>query len=70
MNRTEKVGYKVVGVSLDDRGNVLSTFDFITGWLHEGKVFGRPSAPLIIDDGSMLISDDKANVIYKITYKS
>ena len=33
------------------------------------KVLGRPAAPLIISDGSLLISDDKANVIYRITYK-
>ena len=69
-NRTEKVGYKIIRVSLDDNGNVLSTSNFITGWLYEGKVLGRPSAPLEIKEGSMLISDDHANVIYKIKYKS
>jgi len=32
------------------------------------RVLGRPSAPLVISDGSLLISDDKANAIYRISY--
>ena len=38
--------------------------------LDDGKVLGRPSAPMVARDGSLLVSDDKANVIYKIKYKS
>jgi glucose/arabinose dehydrogenase len=67
-NRTEKVGYKVIRVEIDESGNVINTNDFITGWLKNGKVFGRPSAPLVRNDGSLLLSDDKANVIYQVTY--
>ena len=69
-NRSEKVGYKVIRVSLDSSGNVLSSSNFITGWLDDGQVLGRPSAPMVAKDGSLLVSDDKANVIYKIKYKS
>jgi glucose/arabinose dehydrogenase len=69
-NRAEKVGYKVLRVALDENGNVISSSDFISGWLKDGKVSGRPSAPLFISDGSFLLSDDKANVIYRITYSS
>ena len=68
-NRTEKVGYKVIRVEIDEDGSVTNTHDFITGWLRAGKVIGRPSAPLVRSDGSMLISDDKANVIYQVTYQ-
>ena len=68
-NRTEKVGYKLLRVILDENGDVVSSNDFITGWLKNGKVTGRPSAPLFKNDGSLLLSDDKANVIYLITYK-
>jgi glucose/arabinose dehydrogenase len=68
-NRSEKVGYKVLRVSFDKNGNVKSSSDFISGWLQNGKVLGRPSAPLVLRDGSLLISDDKANVIYRVTYK-
>ncbi len=69
-NRTEKVGYKVLRVEIDENGIVLNSNDFITGWLDNGKVIGRPSAPLVRNDGSLLISDDKANVIYQVTYQN
>ena len=68
-NRSKKVGYKVIRVVLDGAGDVVDTKDFISGWLDGEEVLGRPAAPLIISDGSLLISDDKANVIYRITYK-
>jgi glucose/arabinose dehydrogenase len=48
---------------------VTTAEDFITGWLQGEKVVGRPSAPFVMSDGSLLISDDKANVIYRIAYK-
>jgi glucose/arabinose dehydrogenase len=63
------VGYKVLRVSFDKNGNVIDSTDFISGWLQDESVFGRPAAPFILSDGSMLLSDDKANVIYRITYK-
>jgi len=69
-NRTEKVGYKVLRVEIDEDGNVINSNDFITGWLNSGRVIGRPSAPLVRNDGSLLISDDKANVIYQVTYQN
>jgi glucose/arabinose dehydrogenase len=69
-NRSSKVGYKVIRVSFDKHGNVEESNDFISGWLKDGSVSGRPSAPLVLSDGSMLLSDDKANVIYRITYET
>lgn len=69
-NRSEKVGYKVLRVELDENDNIISSSDFISGWLKNGKVSGRPSAPLVLNDGSMLLSDDKANVIYRISFSS
>ena len=67
-NRSTKVGYKVLRVTLDDNGNVLSSHDFITGWLVGDEVRGRPAAPFFPQDGSMLISDDKANIIYRVIH--
>ena len=69
-NRTKKVGYKVLRVEIDQDGNVTNSSDFISGWLKSGKVIGRPSAPLVRNNGSLLISDDKANVIYLVTYQN
>ena len=67
-NRSKKVGYKVISVNFDDDGNYLAHQDFISGWLKDGKVWGRPSAPFVKSDGSLLISDDKYNVIYRVIY--
>ena len=68
-NRTKKSGYKLVFIQLDDDGNYISQEDFITGWLSNESAWGRPVSPFIMSDGSMLLSDDKHNVIYKISYK-
>ena len=68
-NRTKKSGYKVVFVQLDDKGNYINQEDFITGWLSNENAWGRPVSPLVMKDGTMLLSDDKHNVIYRISYK-
>ena len=68
-NRTKKSGYTIVFVKLDNDGNYLYQEDFITGWLSNESAWGRPVSPFIMKDGSMLISDDKYNVIYRVSYK-
>jgi glucose/arabinose dehydrogenase len=77
-NRSQKVGYKLIRVIFDEAGDVEASEDFINGWLNSDidesgniveTVFGRPSAPFIRSDGSMLISDDKANLIYRVFLK-
>lgn len=64
-----KSGYKVVLVELDEDGNYISQADFVSGWLLNESAWGRPAAPFVMSDGSLLISDDKYNVIYRVTYK-
>ena len=61
-------GYTVVAVSTDKNGAVTGYKEFITGWLQGKKAWGRPSAPFIMSDGSLLISDDKYNAIFRVTY--
>ncbi len=68
-NRTKKSGYTVVFVKLDDDGNYLYQESFISGWLSNESAWGRPVSPFIMRDGSMLVSDDKYNAIYRISYK-
>ena len=68
-NRTKKSGYKLVFIQLDDEGNYVSQEDFITGWLSSESAWGRPVSPYVMSDGSMLLSDDKHNVVYRISYK-
>ncbi|MCH7758993.1 PQQ-dependent sugar dehydrogenase [Patescibacteria group bacterium] len=68
-NRSEPTGYKVVRFKLDEQGRYLGVEDFISGWLTEqGRALGRPVDILIQPGGVMYISDDKAGVIYKVTY--
>ena len=67
-NRSKKVGYKVLAVHTDSNGNVTGSSDFLSGFLDGQKSWGRPSAPLVLRDGSLLVSDDKHNAIYRITY--
>ena len=41
---------------------------FATGWLQNESVSGRPVDLLVLADGSMLVSDDRAGMIYRISY--
>jgi glucose/arabinose dehydrogenase len=69
-NRSTKSGYKLSLVRLNgDKATAYETF--ASGWLDEAtqKVWGRPVDVLLLPDGSILVSDDQANVIYRITYK-
>lgn len=68
-NRTEPTGYKVVRYKLDKNGRYLGEEDFISGWLTPKGVLGRPVALATGPDGAMYLSDDRAGVIYRITYK-
>ena len=68
-NRSTKIGYRVMLVKLE--GNKPISYEpFAEGWLQNGKVWGRPVDVLNMPDGALLISDDEAGVIYRITYNS
>jgi glucose/arabinose dehydrogenase len=72
-NRSKKIGYRVVRVVLDSQGRVVRHEPFVEGWLQRdasGKesVWGRPVDVLVMPDGSLLISDDFAGVIYRVRY--
>jgi glucose/arabinose dehydrogenase len=66
-NRSEKIGYRVTLVKLDGNKAVSYT-PFAEGWLDGNTVKGRPVDIEIMDDGSMLVSDDYRGIIYRITY--
>ncbi len=69
-NRTEPTGYKVVRYKLDSDGVYRGREDFVTGWLtQDGEALGRPVDILVQPAGIMYISDDKAGVIYRVTYQ-
>jgi len=69
-DRSVPVGYKVERIKLDAEGNYLGREDFISGWLTKNnESLGRPVDIMVQPGGIMYLSDDKAGVIYKITYK-
>jgi len=66
-NRSKKIGYRVTLVRLD--GNKAISYEpFAEGWLKGENVSGRPVAIELMPDGSMLVSDDFADCIYRISY--
>ncbi|WP_101674977.1 PQQ-dependent sugar dehydrogenase [Alloalcanivorax mobilis] len=67
-NRTEPAGYRVTRVVLNEDGTVKSYQPFIDGWLQDGASWGRPADVLVANDGSLLIADDSAGVIYRVRY--
>lgn len=67
-NRSKKIGYRIMMVSLED-GMPESYKPFAQGWLKGQKISGRPVDLLVMPDGSMLVSDDHADVVYRIYYE-
>lgn len=68
-NRTEPVGALVLVTTFDEEGNPTSE-PFAEGWLNEdGEYLGRPVDIAELPDGSLLVSDDLAGAIYRISYE-
>ncbi len=67
-NRTVPLGYRLVTVALKGSKAVASEI-FIDGWLKDGKAWGRPVDVLVMPDGALLVSDDEAGVVYRVSYK-
>jgi len=68
-NRTDPIGYRVTLVRLAG-DQALSYEVFAEGWLRpDESVMGRPVDLLVLPDGSMLLSDDYADVVYRIAYE-
>jgi glucose/arabinose dehydrogenase len=69
-NRTKKSGYSIMMVTLDNKNQVTSYKPFAEGWLNNESqdVWGRPVDLEFLPDGSMLVSDDYADVIYRVSY--
>ncbi len=66
-NRSTPIGYRLMRVTL--KGNDAVSYEpFVEGWLQDGKPWGRPVDVLVMPDGALLVSDDLAGVVYRITY--
>jgi glucose/arabinose dehydrogenase len=68
-NRDEPIGYRVTMVRLE--GNRAVSYEtFAEGWLRKnGKAWGRPADVLVMPDGALLVSDDEAGAIYRISFR-
>ena len=69
-NRSKKSGYRIMQVKLDDQYQAVSYEPFAEGWLDEteDEAWGRPVDMEFLPDGSMLVSDDFADAIYRIEF--
>ncbi|MCZ6748193.1 MAG: PQQ-dependent sugar dehydrogenase [SAR324 cluster bacterium] len=67
-DRTTPVGYRVMRIRFDDAGNPAGKEVFAEGWLQGRSVSGRPMDIEELADGSLLVSDDGAGLIYRIRY--
>lgn len=66
-NSTVPVGYKIVRYIFDGQGRTASAEDFLTGWLlPDGGLVGRPVDVAFLSGGVLLVSDDKAGVVYRV----
>ncbi len=72
-NRSKKIGYRISVVKIKNyvkpnSGKATSYRTFAEGWLQGEKVWGRPVDIEFLKDGSMVVSDDHAGAVYRITY--
>ena len=72
-NRSKKSGYVVARVRVDAQGRAGKPEPFVEGWLQTDasgreSVWGRPADVLVMPDGALLVSDDLAGAIYRVSY--
>ncbi len=67
-NRSSKSGYRVMAVAVKgDRA--VSQWPLVDGFQKDEKAWGRPADVLVLPDGSVLVSDDLAGAIYRVTWR-
>lgn len=67
-NRKDPLGYRITMVEIKDN-NAISYRIFAEGWLQDDDAWGRPVDILELPDGSILVSDDFGDKIYRISYQ-
>jgi glucose/arabinose dehydrogenase len=69
-NRAVRSGYEVIRVPMHQTGKASGEYeDFITGFaVDNGHVWGRPVGITVAPDGSLLVTDDGSNSIWRVTY--
>ncbi len=70
-NRSKRTGYKIIRIPFKNGRPAGGYWDFLKGWSpdeNSNEVYGRPVGLLVLKDGSMLITDDGASKIWRVTY--
>jgi glucose/arabinose dehydrogenase len=69
-NKSTRAGYEVIRVPLHGTGHATGEYqDFLTGFvLPDGNVWGRPVGITVAPDGSLLVSDDGSNSVWRVSY--
>jgi glucose/arabinose dehydrogenase len=70
-NRSRRTGYKIIRIPFKNGRPAGGYDDFVAGWMLEEtsrRVWGRPACLLVLADGSLLISDDGAGKIWRVSY--
>lgn len=67
-NRSDPIGYRISLVRLKDNAPISYEI-FAQGWLQGRSAWGRPADVLVMPDGALLVSDDRADVVYRISYE-
>jgi glucose/arabinose dehydrogenase len=69
-NKAVRAGYEVIRVPLHQTGHASGEYeDFLTGFvLPDGNAWGRPVGITVAPDGSLLVSDDGSNSIWRVSY--
>jgi glucose/arabinose dehydrogenase len=68
-NRTQKIGFNIMQATLDAKGNVTKYEPFAEGWAEGNNYWGRPVDVQVMPDGALLVSDDVAGALFRISYK-
>jgi glucose/arabinose dehydrogenase len=72
-NRAKRTGYKIIRIRFKNGRPIGGYDDFLVGWMlgeDKPEVWGRPVGLLVLKDGSMLITDDGANKIWRVSYSN
>jgi len=71
-NRSKLSGYRIAFVPFQNGKPSGPVEDFLTGWIiadgNPGSTWGRPVSPFVAKDGSLLVSDDGGNKIWRVRY--
>jgi glucose/arabinose dehydrogenase len=71
-NRSKRTGYKIIRVPFKNGKPVGGYQDFLTGWMlgeDRPEVWGRPVGLAVAKDGALLIVDDGAGKIWRVSYR-